>query len=353
MQHVPTLTTSAKAPGEYPMADQSTRVDRRWLYIPFIAAGIVFFAYYLLWRAGASEMEKAALAWIDDQRAAGMEVSHNGVTREGFPFFLRLHIDSPEIAAPGAWRWRGERLFIDALPYDLNRVIFTPTGEQHLSAAGFGAWRMTADDFRASIANDKAREWLFSVTLANAKAIRPEDGAEAAIANLVFDLAPDAAAPETLVLTLVAGALRIDAPDAAFHLSDLQTVMGLTQTHMLYGPGAAAQWRAAGGALIVTGLNAGVKGAKLSVSGLVRLDGAGYPTGRLDAEIANPAGLAQTLGEAGALSRQEAEAAAAGLTLMAIANGGKIAAPIELKDGAATIAGVKIADLPEVSRARF
>lgn len=328
------------------MTDQSTSISRRWLYIPFAIAGVFFFAYYLLWRFGAGEMEKAVDQWVEDQRAMGIEVSHEAITRDGFPFFLRLHIDQPMIAAPEAGRWRAERLSIDALPYDLTRVIFSPTGAQELFVKDYGAWRIDADGIKASIASDKNRGWVFSVTVGEAKAQSLSSGASAAIDSLIFDLAPDAAAPTTLALTLSAGGLEVNAPDTAFHLAELNTVLNLTRTDLLSGPDPISQWRDAGGALVVGGLTAEIEETKFSVSGEIGLDAADYPAGRLDAEIANPAGLAQWLGAAGALSEEEATSAGAGLTLLTIASGGKISAPIDFGNGAAEIAGVKLANLP-------
>ncbi len=328
------------------MTDQSKSISRRWLYIPFAVAGVIFFAYYLLWRIGAGEMEKSVVQWIADQRAMGIEITCDAITRDGFPFFLRVHIDQPRIAAPEAGRWRGERLSIDALPYDLTRVIFSPTGAQELYVEGYGDWRINAGDIKASIASDKNRGWVFSVTIGNAKARSLSDGANAAIDSLIFDLAPDIAAPTTLALTLAAAGLKINASDTAFHLAELNTVLNLTRTDLLSGPDPISQWRNAGGALVVGGLTAEIEETRFSVSGEIGLDAADYPAGRLQAEIANPAGLAEWLGAAGALSPEEATSAGAGLTLLAIAGGGKISAPIDFSNGAAEIAGVKLANLP-------
>ncbi|MEO1137587.1 MAG: DUF2125 domain-containing protein, partial [Pseudomonadota bacterium] len=105
------------------MTGEAAKLRRRWLYLPFAIAGVIMAGYFLLWRAGAAEMKKAVAAWVEDQRAAGLVVSHGDLEAEGFPFFLRLHIADPDIAAPGVWRWRTERLTLDALPYDLNRLI--------------------------------------------------------------------------------------------------------------------------------------------------------------------------------------------------------------------------------------
>ncbi|NOX81933.1 MAG: DUF2125 domain-containing protein [Alphaproteobacteria bacterium] len=330
------------------MTDQTPRISRRWLYAPFAIAAIILAGYYLLWRTGAHEMKKAVDAWVIDQRAAGLEVSHGPVTSKGFPFFLRVRIEAPDIAMPGAWRWRAETLFLDALPYDLNRLIISPGGEQLLSAEGFGEWRGAAADLRASIANDKARGWVFALTVGDAAGRRDSDGAAYRLTSLVLDLAPAPDDPATLTLNLAANGLEISAGGETYDMAQLQTVLSLSASDMLETPTPAASWREANGALTITHFFADIETTKIALSGAIQLDQALYPQGALKTELQSPAGLANLLGKTGALSQTEASAMAAGLTLMAITSGGKITAPIELKDGAAQIAGVKIADLPRL-----
>lgn len=330
------------------MPDPQTQLRRRWLYLPFAIAGVILLAYYFLWRVGANEMEKGVIAWVEDQREAGMTVGYDSLRRDGFPFFLRVHIDEPFFASPDGWRWCGKRLSLDALPYELNKVIFSPGGEQFVSAPNAGEWRLTADDFRTSIAADDTRGWAFSATIGDAIAQRDQDGAEAKIASLIFDLAPSPETPTTLVLSLAGNGAMIKTSDTGIALDRLQTVMALTHSHMLEGASPTDQWRSAGGALVINGLIAEINSAALSVSGEVNLDQSDFPAGRLQAELSNPAGLTETLNKTGALSKNETDAAIAGLSLMAIAGGGKVTAPIDLEDGKAQINGIKIADLPKI-----
>lgn len=331
------------------MTERSMRLSRRWLFIPLIAAGVVFFAYFLLWRGGAAEMKNAVDEWAQDQRAAGLYVSYGAVTTEGFPFFLRVHIDDPVVADPGAWRWRARRLSIDTLPYDLKaRMIFSLDGEQTLRTRDYGEWRLEADDFHADIAYDKARGWAFAMTVAEAAARRRRGGARIALESLVYDLAPDAAEPSTLTLALALAGLVVEAGGDAYTLADFRINLALSQAPQLAPPDPAGQWRTAGGALVVESFYADIENAKLSAAGTVGVDENNRIQGRMRAELRNPAALAAFLDKTGALTPEEAESAAAGLTLMAIAGGGVIAAPIELKDGAASIGGVKIADLPYI-----
>ncbi len=330
------------------MTDHSLRISRRWLYAPFALAAIILAGYYLLWRVGAHEMKKAVDVWVVDQRAAGLEVFHGAVKAEGFPFFLRVHIEAPEIAMSGAWRWQAETLFLDALPYDLNRLIISPGGEQMLSADGFGEWRGAAADLRASIANDKTRGWVFAVTAGNATGRRKSDGATYRLASLVLDLAPAPDDPAVLTLNLAANGVEGSASGETYAVAQLQTIMSLSATDMLLTPTPAASWREAGGALNIAHFFADIENTKIAIAGALQLDQSHYPQGALKTELQSPAGLANLLGKTGALSPAEASAASAGLTLMAMTSGGKITAPIEFKDGSAQIAGVKIADLPKL-----
>ncbi len=323
------------------MADRKTH--RRWLYIPWAVAAVLFLAYFVLWRYGAAEMKKAVGAWAEDQRAAGFEVSHGALKADGFPFFLRLHIEDPAIAAPEIGAWRTARLTIDALPYDLDRLIFSTRTEQFLSLSGYGDWRMSADDFRVSIANDKKRDWVFAATIGGAKARREEDGAIASLGSLVFDLAPDETGGAALTLNLLATDAHVNAGGAGMGLDKLQTSLAVTQAAALGDP---ALWRGAGGALHVNGFFAQLEEGRFAAAGTLRLDSEGRPQGELKTEVIAPAPFIRLLGQAGAMSEDEAESAAASLTLASIAAGGKLTAPVELKDGAAHLAGVKIADLP-------
>lgn len=324
------------------MADGKS-THQRWLYIPWGIAAVIFVAYVMLWRYGAGEMKKAVTLWVEDQRAAGFDVSHGALKADGFPFFLRLHVEEPHIAAPGAWDWRTQRLTIDALPYDLNRLIFSTRSEQELSLNNYGDWRIAAEDFRVSIANDKKRDWLAAVSIGDATATRELGGAEASLGELIIDLAPDEADLTVLTLNVMLVEAQANANENALNLDKLQTSLSVSEA---YAMSDADAWRRAGGTLHIGGFFAQLEEGRFAAAGTLKLDGDGFPEGALKTEIIAPAPFIELLAKAGALNAQEAEKAAAALTLAAIAAGGKLTAPIELKEGAAHIAGAKIADLP-------
>jgi len=274
------------------MTHNDSRPKRRWLYIPLLIGLGFFAAYGFLWRAGAAEMKKAVLVWVDDQRAAGMDVTHGEIKTSGFPFFLRAIIDDVAIAAPGEWLWRGEQLAIDALPYDLNRLIFSPAGE-------VGEWRIVASDMRASIASDKSRDWVFAMTIGELHARRATDGATVSLGVMVFDLAPDAVTKTTLVLNLAASDALARANGEDITLASWQSVTGLSQIQALSGADPASRWRRAGGVLTIAGLTADIERTQISLEGAIHIDSGNYPAGAIDAEIRNPAGVLRLLGKTG------------------------------------------------------
>ena len=329
------------------MAETQSRPSRLWLYGPFVIAAVILGGYYMLWRAGAAEMKKQVGIWVEGQRALGLDISHGPLKADGFPFFLRVHVPSPDIADPSAqWRWRSESLSLDALPYDLNRLIFSPSGEQVLSTQNLGEWRTHADDFRASIKRDKKRDWVFSVTITAAKGRRAEDAATYQLGSLVMDLAPAPEALTTLTVNLAAQDFSLAGKEKTHHLAQLQTALSLSETMALSGPAPTAMWRAADGVFHINHFFADIEETKLAIAGNLQLDENFYPAGQLKTEIIKPAGLTTLLGDAGVLSPTEAAAASAGLGLLAIASGGKITAPLEFHDGGAHIGRVKIANLP-------
>ncbi len=325
------------------MSDKS-RMARKWLYAVWGAGAIIFAGYYALWRYAAGEMETAVTEWMTEQRENGLQVEHGAIRRDGFPFFLRVHIDAPHIASEDVGAWRAERLTLDALPYDLNRLIFSPSGEQTVVTEQSGLWRFEAEDLRASIANDESRGWVFAVTMKDASSNGPL-GQVAKIDSLIFDIAPDEETPTTLTLALAGAGYAFRDADRSIDVDKVNVALSLTQTHMLSGADAVDNWRHAGGALTIHGMNAAIDQSALSVFGTIGLDNENLPAGELTASLEKPAGLAGALAASGALSAEEADAATAGLAFAAMSQGGRIEAPIILHAGAATIAGVKIADL--------
>lgn len=316
----------------------------RWLllYLPIAVAALLVAAYGFFWMRGAETMRGLVEDWAEDQRENGLVVSYNAISTAGFPFFLRAHVNAVEIADPGRWRWRAESLDIDALPYALDRLIFSPRGAQNFESPEIGAWRAAGDTIRASVAADSDRGWLFSLEVLNGAARSETGAARISASQFLLDAAPNATDPATIEASLRADAVAFEDGSRAVSLSRVGAALGFSQTAPGDGAGKPT------GALRVRRLGIETGKTRISAAGVLHLDAEGYPAGAIDAEIENPAGLAELLGGAGVLEQAEADAVGTGLALAALPTGGKLAAPIVFRDGEASIARFKLADLPKV-----
>lgn len=307
-----------------------------YLYLPFAIAGVVVVAYALLWLQGAKTMRRSVEDWAQDQRDNGLAVSYGEIKTGGFPFFLRATVSEADIAEPGRWRWKTERLAIDALPYDLHRLIFSPLGDQRFESPDLGIWRAQAENIRASIAADRERGWKFSLDVSNGAARREDRSGQVTVTRLLVDVAPNSVDPAITETSLHAADLDLKDGERALSLSIVDAALGF------------AQAVAPGEALLVRQLGIKAGETRLAATGVVGLDADGYPAGAVDAEIENPAGVAKLLADAGVLTQSESDTVGAGLALMALATGGKLAAPIVFQHGMVKIGKFKLGNLPRI-----
>ena len=331
------------------MTNSISSVSRRWLYIPWIIALIIVIAYYAVWRFAAGEIKNTVLQWASDQRAAGVTVEHGAVTASGFPFLLQVEIERPFIDNAGEWRWRADALQLHALPYELNRIIIAPKGEQTAAYAGIGEWLIADTDIRASLASDKTHGWKAAVTINDMSARRPNDDAIINMESLVVDLIPDAAEQSTVDLNMAIAGFAFASLDAEAALEQFQTIGTMTKTQHLQGDNAVDDWRRAGGTIYIEHLAAILDdNASINAKGRLFLDTDHFVAGDISANITNPSEVTRALVRINALPRAEAEAAATGLSFMAAATGGKITVPLKLKNGKTTLAGIPIGDAPKI-----
>ncbi len=331
------------------MAASHRRPSRRLLYLPFAIAGVIVAGYGLLWRHGATEMRRAVVSWADDQRENGLDVSYQKISTGGFPFFLRAKIDGVEIGDPDRWRWQVDRLAIDALPYDLNRLIFSPLGEQRFDHYDAGVWFAQAENIRASITRDPEREWLFMLEVTNGAARAEGKSSKATVSRLLVNIAPNVEDPALIESSVHAVDILLEDGRHSGFVSLLDATFGLEKAAVFTDAGDPAEnWTRANGALVVHHLGMEAEGARLTAAGTLGLDVNGYPAGVIEAKIENPASVATILAGAGILNKYESEAMATGLGFMALATGGTLAVPIKFHDGMAKIGKIKIADLPKI-----
>jgi hypothetical protein len=310
---------------------------RRWpLLAAVAAAAIALAAYGALWLEGAKTMRRSIEAFAASESAAGRQVSFARLSVGGFPFLLRARIDDALIVGGGSWRWRGETLFVEAAPWAPDRLAFS-AASQALDLGELGLWRIEARRGRATIARNRERGWVLRIASGPARIAREGAAGGFGARRLEATVTPDDRDPQRVlakleIADLVAqGATRpvsADVIELAFEIADPPLA-----------PSREIRLRR---------LYAESEGGAALLSGVFRLDDAGYPEGVLNADIAKPGAFAALLGELGAIGDHEAEVGAATLDLAAIAGGGRITAPVLLDDGVASIAGVAIAKLPRL-----
>lgn len=322
------------------------RVLRLPLFVaPAIVAAAIFLAYLFIWLAGARQMRVAVEDFAQEQGARGNAVSVGRFAASGFPFFLRGALKDFEIAA-GAWRVAAPEAFIDADPLRPSRLVVSARKPFVVNFGGEGEWRIEAPDARLAVARDKERGWRLDVEAGAGRLIRIDREGAVAMNSFLLSAAPSAADAARIFVGVNAAGVTLSEPGrhAAFDAVDLAfAISGATGEAT-----SLRAWRDGGGAVDIQSAAAARGASRAEIRGEVAIDAQGYPAGRLDASIGDPAAFADALAAAGIIRSKDAGAARAALALIAIAGGGKVAAPIQLEDGEARLAGLRIAKLRPV-----
>lgn len=307
--------------------------NRWFLYGPFIVAGLILAGWFMLWRSGAAHMGLGLDEFAAAQKAEGTIVAYEPLSARGFPFFLRGAVENFSIAS-GADRYQCAKLFIDALPYAPGRIIFSCGADQHLTQAG-GVWTINAKDARASVERDAGRGWLAKIETGKASAFK--DVVEASIESAIVNFAPGEG-----------GQGRIDASISIIGLGVTRPASGYAVDRI---DAAATISGGAGGQIVrIHRFDAILGETKVAAEGEIAIPNHESARGRLTARVERPAGLAQTLSDAGLLGEKDARTAQAALAMLTVASGGAIAAPIDVENDEVRLAGLKIARLNRIAQ---
>ncbi len=313
-------------------------------------------SHTVFWLVGAQKVRESVLAWIAEQQAAGLIAEHDTVKVKGYPLAWRMELsavtlgqNAPDNPSTSLWRWRTNKLQVIVAPYRPTSLVLVPIGEQNFEGEGFGAWRAEWREIKVHLASDREIGWRASLEGQNAQITDLANGQSVTINAAALSVKPQNEAPDTIT-----AAINLD--EAALFKDDkekirakiLKAALTLTQTPALL-TGAPSVWRAAEGKLLLDHMIIDAEGAYGQFDGALALDEAGYPTGQVNAALQNPGNFARALGALGVITPETAKTAEAGLSLAAITQGGKIAAPIVMKNGAASILGVKLSKLPQVN----
>lgn len=308
----------------------SGRVNRWFLYGPFIIAGFLVLGWFASWRAGAALMRENLDGFATAGAAEGYAIAFAPMRVRGFPFFLR-GVASDFLITRGDQQYDCSLLYLDAIPYALDRIIFSCGGAQSYAAQG-REWTIDAKDAKMSLERDKRRGWIMKMQSGGAAIV--SEGQSISIDAAVLNLAPTARGNENIDASLrvtgvraqaKAGDYAIERFDAAITISTVDSSGRLK--------------------IAVHGVEALLGETKLAAKGFLEIPADGEASGRLNARIEKPAGLAQALAAAGLIEKKDAQIADAGLAMLSIAAGGVVTAPIDYANNEVRIAGIKLAQI--------
>lgn len=296
----------------------------------FAAGAFALLVWWIVWARSASQMRLGVEEWASAQREAGFDVVFDEVRTKGFPFLLRGEVSNVSISDAAGRRWSVAALYVDALPYAPDRRIISASNPQAFDLGAHGLWSLEAKSARISFDKPRDREWIVDIESGPGAFARADGSMRIEAARFLMSVAPKRGEPERIEASLMLeggraalGEERIDAPRFELFIEAGDGEKGRE--------------------IIARRIAGTLEGSEFAVAGAIGFDVEDRPAGVLEAEIAAPQGLAEFLRKTGALTRAEADQAGAALALAAIAGGGRLKGPIELKDGAASVAGVEIA----------
>ncbi len=338
------------------MSTSDRAPSRTLLFAPFVGLIVVVVAHAAYWTYAASQIEKAALEWIETQQAAGYEVGYDSLRVGGYPFRFALRAQAPRLTAPtaeGGWTAEVEQLSASAQFYDLNHWIVSPSGVGQVESQG-ETYRVTSDSARLSL--------------------RASDGTTARIGasvdNLVIETAesrePTITAMGSLVLTGFLDdtdqlMLRLQIEDIVLGEDALDPAMAnafgrsaslmrldaaITQWSALARRADPLDWRLANGALVINQSQLIWGPAELSGDGEIGLDADLQPEGRLSIVVTDPETLISALEEAGMVIDEQG-AALRLAALMAPRQDGGIPLPLRLREGGVFFGPARIGTFAE------
>ncbi|MEO0878749.1 MAG: DUF2125 domain-containing protein [Pseudomonadota bacterium] len=323
---------------------------RRGALVAIVIALIV--AHGAAWRLGADRLRTAVDTWIDEQRAAGLSVSHGAIDVGGYPATLNATIDAARLGADGAlqntggatapWRWSADRLDVVLSALSPQSITLRPVGRQEVTIGASGPWVIEAKKTAARLSGGDDT-WRAALTLSAPTLTPPQTAGapfEAALARTLSVRLASGPGGETLDLSADADGVTTSAmTEAGLAARARITVTQSALTEDL------AAWRAGGGRIVLRDITVTLPAASAHLSGALTLDALGFPAGALEADIENPAAFAKLLGDFGAVTPEQAAAAQAGLAMAAFTQGGRLKGPIVIENGVATFKGVTLARL--------
>lgn len=119
---------------------------RMRLYAPFALGAVLFAVYAGYWLWAKAQLGRATAQFVVAQRERGVEFDYSRLQINGFPYRLTMIFTKPSAQFDTQWQWRGERLVIHILPYNLNQLeVDLSRGEHVITEPNGNILRLHAD----------------------------------------------------------------------------------------------------------------------------------------------------------------------------------------------------------------
>ncbi len=280
----------------------------------------------------------------------GPSLTYGAVERFGFPFAIGLRFADVRVSTPwgdGAATATARTVLLSARPWRPRDIqVDLPEGLSY-AVEGAGGLRLTGAARLGAGAATPQPEPRISLNLVDVTAA-PAGAAPLAASAGDFRWRNDPAAGQSLDVAFREIAL---AENALFgpQANAAQATFAWTGPLPLHGaPREIAAWRDAGGQVRIEAAHIAWGALDLTASGQLGLDAAYRLDGSLDLGVRNGVAAVQRIQDIGLLAPQAATAAKALVALATLGNGGRAEAPLDLAEGEAKLAGVKIGDLTPV-----
>ncbi|MEM0984985.1 MAG: DUF2125 domain-containing protein [Pseudomonadota bacterium] len=111
------------------------------IFGPLIVFVVILAIYSAYWHWAKSQLVAGIDAWIDGERARGMQVEYSAKRFDGFPFRFALTLDDPVYGDPDQQqRWQGEKLQLVMQPWNWQHIIARSPGENRIFERGLEGW---------------------------------------------------------------------------------------------------------------------------------------------------------------------------------------------------------------------
>ncbi|MEX2616831.1 MAG: DUF2125 domain-containing protein [Alphaproteobacteria bacterium] len=332
--------------------------------IAVLASLSVAAAYSGYWYYARGLALEAVADWLDLRREEGYRVLHDPIRTEGFPFVIRVLLKEPSVAAPDEiWRWRGERLTLEAQPWNLYRYRLEFHGAQEIMLERDGApYSITLESREATAIAGFWRDGQPKAASVLLREVRVSGGpgdwrAEEVWMEATRPEFPPATHTET-ALTLSVNGSGIEMP-ADFNAPLGRMIEMLRGDFRLLGvirngpvEQAVEGWRRDGGTIEVPWLRAIWGRVDLRAQGGMALDEDWRPMGAFSANIRGYAAGMDALADTAVIEPKTAAMAKIGLALLAKRppEGGEpvLTVPVTAQSGQLYAGPVRIADLPRI-----